>query len=147
MIDDQQQQQQRHEAEQRKRFNMPQGMDPRNLDPRRMMDAAAVEKIMRAQAAARAEAQAATTVVIATIVSLITSAFSFIAALAWNSALGALLNGIVSNKIGPFTLNHTEVLFAYAIAVTLIAIIVILIVNRLVGDIVKKSAIAAAANS
>ncbi len=139
--------QQRQEAEQRKHFGIPSGVDPRNLDPRRMMDTAAVEKLMKAQAIARAEAQAATTVVIATIVSLVTSAFSFIAALAWNDAIQALLNGLVSNKVGTFTLTPTEVKIVYAVAVTVIAIVVILIVNRFAGDLAKKSAIAAASNS
>ncbi len=139
---------QRHEAEQRRRFGIPQGVDPRNLDPRRMMDAAAVEKLMKAQAIARAEAQAATTVVIATVVSLVTSAFSFIAALAWNDAIQSLLLGLTtSNKVGSFTLNPTEVKIVYALAVTVIAIVVILIVNRFAGDLAKKSAIAAATNS
>ncbi len=76
--------QQRHEAEQRRRFGLPAGVDPRNFDPRRAMDPASLEKVLKAQAIARAEAQAATTVIIATIVSLVTSAFSFVAALAWN---------------------------------------------------------------
>ncbi len=135
---------QRQEAEQRRRFGMPQG-----VDPRRMMDAAAVEKVMKAQAIARAEAQAATTVIIATIVSLVTSAFSFIAALAWNDAIQTLLSGLTTNnKLGSLTLNPTEVKIVYALAVTIIAIVVILIVNRFAGDIAKKSAIAAAsANS
>jgi uncharacterized protein DUF5654 len=133
---------QRHEAEQRRRFGIPQG-----VDPRRMMDAAAMEKMLKAQAIARAEAQAATTVIIATIVSLVTSAFSFIAALAWNEAIQALLNGLVTDKVGSFTLSPTAVKIVYAIAVTFIAIVVILIVNRFAGDLAKKSAIAAAANS
>lgn len=134
---------QRHEAEQRRRFGIPQG-----VDPRRMMDAAAMEKVLKAQAIARAEAQAATTVIIATIVSLVTSAFSFIAALAWNEAIQSLLSGLTaSNKVGSFTLNPTEVKIIYALAVTVIAIVVILIVNRFAGDLAKKSAIAAAANS
>ncbi|HEX9039035.1 MAG TPA: DUF5654 family protein [Ktedonobacterales bacterium] len=138
MSDEQQQ-----EAERRRRFSMPQV--PQGMDPRKVMDAAAVERLMKAQAVARAEAQAATTVVIATIVSLVTSAFSFIAALAWNNAIQSLLSGLTQgNKLGPFTLNTTEVQFVYALIVTIIAIIVILIVNRFAGDLAKKSAIAAA---
>ena len=139
--------QQRQEAEQRRRFSMPQGMDPRNLDPRRMMDAAAVEKMMKAQAIARAEAQAATTVVIATIVSLVTSAFSFVAALAWNDAIQGLLKQEVGGSLFGIKLDDTGKAFIYAIIVTLLAIVVTLIVNRFAGDIAKKSAIAAAANS
>src|SRR6185437_9575849 len=62
------------------------------IDPRKAIDPATVERMIHAQVAARAQAQAATTVVLATIVSLITSAFSFVAALAWNSAIQQLLN-------------------------------------------------------
>jgi|SRR5579859_4755090 len=134
--------QQRQEAEQRRRFSMPQGMDPR-----RMMDAAAVEKMLRAQAMARAEAQAATTVIIATIVSLVTSAFSFIAALAWNTAIGDLLAQSVNGSFFGIKLDKTGKELIYAVIVTVIAIVVILIVNRFAGDLAKKSAIAAAANS
>jgi hypothetical protein len=136
---------QRHEAEQRRRFSMPQGVDPRSLDPRRMMDSAAVEKMMKAQAIARAEAQAATTVVIATIVSLVTSAFSFIAALAWNTAITELLNNSVGDTFFGIKLTDTGKAFIYAIFVTLLAVVVTLLVNRFAGDLAKKSAIAAAA--
>ena len=133
----------RHEAEQRRRFGIPQGMDPR-----RVMDAASVEKVLKAQAIARAEAQAATTVIIATIVSLVTSAFSFIAALAWNTAIGDLLNKSVGSSFLGVKLDQTGKEFVYAIIVTVVAIIVTLVVNRFAGDIAKKSAIAAAtANS
>lgn len=132
--------QQRQEAERRRRFGVPNG-----VDPRRMMDAAAVEKLMKAQAVARAEAQAATTIVIATVVSLVTSAFSFIAALAWNDAIQSLLSGLTAGgKIGGFTLNPTEIKVVYALIVTLIAIVVTLLVNRFAGNFAKKSAIAAA---
>lgn len=138
MSDEQQQ-----EAERRRRFGLPQG-----VDPRKVMDAAAMERLLKAQAVARAEAQAATTVVIATIVSLVTSAFSFIAALAWNNAIQAILNDMVNSSVlGTFKLSHTGVLIVYALAVTVIAIVVILIVNRFAGDLAKKSAIAAASNS
>lgn len=142
MSDEQQQ-----EAERRRRFGIPSAVDPRHLDPRKMMDPAAMEKLMRAQAIARAEAQAATTVAIATIISLVTSAFSFIAAFAWNTAMTDALKGLVTKKIGPFTLTPIEVEFVYAIIVTLIAVMVILIVNRFAGNIAKRSAIAAASAS
>ncbi len=133
---------QRQEAEQRRRFGMPQGMDPR-----RMMDAAAVEKMMRAQAIARAEAQAATTVVIATIVSLVTSAFSFIAALAWNTAIGDVINDSVGSNYFGLSLTKTAKEVIYALIVTAIAIVVTLVVNRFAGNLAKKSAIAAASAS
>ena len=97
--------QQRRDAEQRRRFGLPQGVDLHNFDPRKAMDLNSLDKILRAQAIARAEAQAATTVIIATIVSLVTSAFSFVAALAWNTAIQAALaqadvKGAVSRAAG-----------------------------------------------
>jgi hypothetical protein len=134
--------QQRQEAEHRRRFGVPNG-----VDPRKMMDAAAVEKLMKAQAIARAEAQAATTVVIATIVSLVTSAFSFVAALAWNNAIQAWLQDSVPGKMFGIDFGPTGKLFVYAIIVTLIAIVVTLFIQRFAGNIAKRSAIAAAASS
>jgi hypothetical protein len=142
--------QQRQEAEHRRRFGLPSGVDPRNFDPRRAMDPASLDKVLRAQAIARAEAQAATTVIIATIVSLVTSAFSFVAALAWNSAIQAALdkylgpNGPLTKTIG----NHPVAIKGiYALIVTFIAIVVILIVNRFAGNLAKKSAIALASGN
>ena len=137
--------QQRQEAEHRRRMA---GVDLRNFDPRKAMDPNSLDKILRAQAIARAEAQAATTVVIATIVSLVTSAFSFVAALAWNNAIQLALdtyvntNSSLAKMIGP-----VGVKVFYALIVTLIAIIVILIVNRFAGNIAKKSAMALASNT
>lgn len=141
--------QQRQEAEHRRRFpGLPQGADLRNFDPRRAMDPASLDKVLRAQAIARAEAQAATTVIIATIVSLVTSAFSFVAALAWNDAIQAALTAYVKtdSAMGKL-LGPVGVKLFYALIVTLIAIIVILIVNRFAGNLAKKSAIALASNS
>lgn len=142
--------QQRQEAEHRRRLGVPPNVDLRNFDPRKAMDPNSLDKILRAQAIARAEAQAATTVIIATIVSLVTSAFSFVAALAWNTAIQDALK----QYLGPGTplakslhLDTVGIEAVYAVAVTLIAIIVILIVNRFAGDIAKKSAIALASNS
>ena len=116
------------------------GIDPRNFDPRRALDPAAMERVARAQAVARAEAQAATTVVIATIVSLVTSAFGFVAALAWNTAIQALLNDLIITRYNLKT-NTSGVLVIYAIAVTLIAVVVVVITNRLASRIAKRSAI------
>jgi len=141
---------QRRDAEQRRRFGLPQGVDLHNFDPRKAMDPNSLDKILRAQAIARAEAQAATTVIIATIVSLVTSAFSFVAALAWNTAIQAALDKYLG-PTGPFTKtigNHPVAIKGiYALIVTLIAIIVILIVNRFAGNLAKKSAMALASNS
>ncbi len=141
--------QQRQEAEHRRRFGPP-NVDLRNFDPRKAMDPASLDKILRAQAVARAEAQAATTVIIATIVSLVTSAFSFVAALAWNNAIQLALDTYVGTNSGlakQFHLDVVGVKVIYALIVTVIAIVVILIVNRFAGDIAKKSAIALASNS
>ena len=142
--------QQRQEAEHRRRFGLPPGVDPRNFDPRRAMDQASLEKVLRAQAIARAEAQAATTVIIATIVSLVTSAFSFVAALAWNTAIQDALNKYVGTNTPlakQFHLGKVGVEALYAVIVTFIAIVVILIVNRFAGNLAKKSAIALASGS
>ena len=142
--------QQRQEAEHRRRFGVPPNVDLRNFDPRRAMDPNSLDKILRAQAIARAEAQAATTVIIATIVSLVTSAFSFVAALAWNNAIQDALKlyvGPGSPLAESLHLNSVGVETVYAVIVTLIAIIVILIVNRFAGDIAKKSAVALASNT
>ncbi len=142
--------QERKEAEHRRRMGLPQGVDLRNFDPRKAMDPNSLDKILKAQAVARAEAQAATTVIIATIVSLVTSAFSFVAALAWNTAIQAALDKYF-NQNGPMTKivgNHpVAIKGVYALIVTLIAIIVILIVNRFAGDLAKKSALSSLSNS
>jgi hypothetical protein len=116
------------------------GIDPRNFDPRRALDPAAMERVARAQAVARAEAQAATTVVIATVVSLVTSAFGFVAALAWNTAIQALLNDLIVSRFGQ-TANSTGVLVLYAVVATLIAIIVVVLPNRFASRLAKRSAI------
>lgn len=142
--------QQRRDAEQRRRLGLPQGVDLHNFDPRKAMDPNMLAKVQQAQAVARAEAQAATTVVIATIVSLVTSAFSFVAALAWNTAIQAALDKYLGPN-GPFikTIGNHPVAIkgVYALIVTIIAIIVILIVNRFAGNIAKKSAIALASGN
>lgn len=132
------------EAEQRRRFNLPAGVDPRNYDPRKITDPAMRDRIFHAQAIARAEAQAASTVLIATIVSLVTSAFTFVAALAWNTAIQELLNENISGRFKNLNLSPGTVAAIYAAIVTLIAVVVVVIVNRFAGDLAKKSAIAAA---
>lgn len=99
-----------------------------------------MDRVMRAQAVARAEAQAATTVVIATVVSLVTSAFGFVAALAWNNAIQALINDLIVTKFG-LKANTSFVLVIYAIVATLIAVIVVVATNRFASRLAKKSAI------
>lgn len=142
--------QERKEAEHRRRLGLPQGVDLRNFDPRKAMDPNSLDKILRAQAIARAEAQAATTVIIATIVSLVTSAFSFVAALAWNNAIQDALKAYVTPNSGLAKLLHLDKIgieVLYALIVTVIAILVILIVNRFAGDLAKRSAVALASNA
>lgn len=102
-----------------------------------------MEKMMRAQAVARAEAQAATTVVIATVVSLVTSAFGFVAALAWNSAIQAVLTTVIVKDFG-LKADDPMVLVLYALVATVIAIIVVVATSRFAGNIAKKSAIESA---
>ncbi|HUY76119.1 MAG TPA: DUF5654 family protein [Ktedonobacterales bacterium] len=143
MGDDQQEtpQETSQEAEQRRRS----GIDLRNYDPRKITDPAMRDRIIHAQAVARAEAQAVSTVLIATIVSLVTSAFTFVAALAWNTAIQQLLNeNINSSRFASLRLSQGTVDAIYAMIVTIIAVIVVFIVNRFAGNIAKKSAIAAA---
>jgi Family of unknown function (DUF5654) len=115
------------------------------IDPRRAIDPAAVERMVQAQVAARAQAQAATTVVLATIVSLITSAFSFVAALAWNTAIQQILTESFNLKEGAkifgVTISKGGVQAIYAIIVTMIAVVVVVILNRIARRYVGKSAL------
>ncbi len=112
---------------------------PQNIDPRKVLDAAGLERVLKAQAAARAQAAAATTVLIGTIVTLVTSAFGFVAALAWNNAI----NTFISNNVNASFLskNPTLVAVLQAMAVTIIAVIAVVIIQRVAGRWAKKSAI------
>jgi hypothetical protein len=129
---------------------MPGALDPRSYDPRKVMDQQhvrdQVQRLQRAQAIARAQAQATSTVFLATIVSLATSAFGVVAALAWNDAIQAAINDLVKTNAF-FTWAHgnqtlTKVL--YAVIATVLAVFVILTLNRVAARIAKKSAIDAA---
>ena len=114
------------------------------FDPRRAVDPATIERMIHAQVVARTQAQAATTVVLATIVSLITSAFSFVAALAWNSAIQQLLkeNVKVHKGYGIFgiTISEGGVQAIYAVIVTVIAVLVVLLLNRIAKRYANKAA-------
>jgi hypothetical protein len=132
------------QAAERRRRGLPQAMDPRNYDPRRAIDPATMERMMRAQAVARAEAQAATTVVIATIVSLVTSAFGFVAALAWNDAITVIVHNVFSSTFKNVDPSGATEKVVYALVATLIAVIVVVVTNRFASRIAKKSAIDAA---
>lgn len=129
------------QAAERRRRGLPPGIDPRNYDPRRMVDPATRERMARAQVAARAQAQAATTVTIATVVSLVTSAFTFVAGFAWNSAVQALFDQNAFSDVFGFRLSQAAQRFVYAIFVTLIAVVVVVMLNRFARRIAVKSAI------
>lgn len=91
--------------------------------------------MIKTQVAARLQAQQTTTVFVATIVSLITSAFGFVAALAWNTALQDVIKHLPTDKIklGPTT---KEVI--YAIIVTLVAVIAVVIIRGVASRIAGK---------
>lgn len=124
------------EAErQRRRLGLPPG-----IDPRKALDAAALERVARAQAAARAQATAATTVLIGTIVTLVTTAFGFAAAFAWSQAIQEFISDYV---IPQFHLSNKKalVLTINALVITIFAVIVVVVLNRVAGNAAKKSAI------
>lgn len=119
-------------------------LDPRHYDPRRAIDRQQIERLARAQAIARANAQATSTVFLATVVSLATSAFGVVAALAWNQAISENIQDLVRvNSVFKGLSPHILDL-VYAIIITLIAVIVIITLNRIASRIAKKSAIDAA---
>ncbi|HLZ24845.1 MAG TPA: DUF5654 family protein [Ktedonobacterales bacterium] len=128
-------------AEQRRRLNL----DPRNLDPRKALDSASLERVLKAQAMARAQAQAATTVVIGTIVTLISSAFGFVAALAWNDAIRMVLQKFLKDTGLDKQFGPVGQALLTAIVFTIIAIIAIFILQRVAGRWAKKAAIGTAA--
>ena len=66
--------------------------------------------------------------VMATIATLVTTAFGLIAALAWNSAITAIVN--LYFPAG----NGINGLLIYAVLITIIAVIVTLIIGRLISS-------------
>jgi hypothetical protein len=112
------------------------------IDPRKALDPATVERMIHTQLAARAQAQAATTMVLATIVSLITAAFSFVAALAWNSAIQEILHEAIpaNGSILGIKLSQGGVQAIYAVIVTIIAVVVVVFLNRIAKRMANKSA-------
>lgn len=123
--------------EHRRRLGLPPSFDPRNFDPLKAVDPVVIEKMVRAQVAARMQATQTTTVFLATVVSLVTSAFGFVAALAWNNAIQAMLNRFV-----PLDKNAAwKVQLVYALIVTIIGVFVILFLNRIGRRLAKKSVI------
>jgi hypothetical protein len=112
---------------------------PQGIDPRKVLDAAGLERVLKAQAAARAQAAAVTSVLIGTIVTLVTSAFGFVAALAWNNAISTFIKNDV--QVAMPHLDPTLLAVAQAIAVTIIAVIAVVIIQRVAGRWAKKAAL------
>src|SRR5215467_8971877 len=104
-------------AEHHRHISLPVGA----MDPRKVMDSAAMERVLKAQAAARAQAAASTTVFIGTIVTLISSAFGLVAALSWNTAITKWVNTLATGPLASLK-NSALLPFAQAIIVTLIAV-------------------------
>jgi hypothetical protein len=63
--------------------------------------------------------------VIATMISLASAAFGVVAALAWNTAIGAVVTRYTRGN------TRISILFIYAILITLIGVVVIVILGRL----------------
>src|SRR5258706_15898502 len=126
-------------ADQRHSLGLPQG-----IDPRKALDSAAMERVLKAQALARAQAQAAPTVVLGTVVTLVTSAFGFIAALAWNDAITVLIVKYLQPVLIRTGLDATGIPVAKAIVLTVLAVIVVIATQRVAGRYVKKAVINAA---
>ena len=129
---------------------LPGALDPRSYDPRRVVDQQQMREQMarlaRAQAVAKAKAQATSTIFLATVVSLATSAFGVVAALAWNQAIHDLLTDMLTSNslLGKAHLSPHATELVYAIVITVIAVTVILTLNRVASRIAKQSAIDAA---
>jgi hypothetical protein len=115
-------------------------IDPHTYDPRKVLDATAMEHMLKAQAAARAQAAASTTVFIGTFVTLITSAFGLVAALAWNSVITKAVNDLAQGPLASLKLNATEQAFAQAVIVTIIAVVAVVVLNRIAGRFAKQNA-------
>jgi hypothetical protein len=98
------------------------------------------DAMLHAQAMARAQAQAAATVTIATIVSLVTSAFAFVAAFAWNNVIQQLFSENAFSSIFGHKLDKALQELIYAMFVTLIAVVVIVTLNRIARRMAAKSA-------
>jgi hypothetical protein len=134
-------------AEHHRHLGIPAGViDPRNYDPRKVLDSAALERVMKAQAAARAQAAASTTVFIGTIVTLISSAFGLVAALSWNTAITAGVNGLASGPMKSLHLDSTSKSIVQAVIVTLIAVVAVVILNRIAGRFARQNAFKASSD-
>jgi hypothetical protein len=128
-------------AEHHRHLGIPAGViDPHNYDPRKVLDATAMEHVLKAQAAARAQAAASTTVFIGTFVTLITSAFGLVAALAWNSAITAGVHQLADGPLASLKLSDTAKAVAQAVIVTIIAVVAVVVLNRIAGRFARQNA-------
>lgn len=107
------------------------------LDPRKAIDPA-LKSMVELQVRARVQAQQASTVFIATVVSLVTSSFGFAAALAWNDAIQAVITRGV--KVNAFNLAYhpTQAKVVYAFIVTILAIIAVFIIRAVATRITGR---------
>jgi Family of unknown function (DUF5654) len=134
-------------AEHHRHLGIPAGViDPHNYDPRKVLDATALEHILKAQAAARAQAAASTTVFIGTFVTLISSAFGLVAALAWNNAITAGVKDLANGPLASLNLEGTPAAVAQAVIVTIIAVVVVVVLNRIAGRFAKQNAFKSASD-
>lgn len=90
--------------------------------------AAAKAKLERETRAFRAE-------VLDKMSALATAAFGLVAALAWNNAIQSLFKRYYPTPDDP---NALGALAAYALAVTLLAVVVIILIGRLAGRLKKE---------
>lgn len=116
------------------------GVSLGELDPRKALDPA-VKSMVDLQVRARLQAQQSTTVFIATVVSLVTSAFGFVAALAWNTAIQAVIDRAI--KLGSLKLGATTAKVFYAVIVTLIAVLAVFIIRAIASRIAGRDLSAA----
>ncbi len=65
--------------------------------------------------------------VVATMISLATAAFGFVAALAWNAAI----TEVFTRAFGQLSTAKISALFIYAVVVTLVGVVVIVLLGRL----------------
>jgi hypothetical protein len=125
-------------------WDCPRGWTRAATIPGALADPVAREKLARAQATARAQAATVSTVVVATIIMLVTSAFGFVNALAWNDALTQLLNPTIESSLRTFNVPTVWAVLVKAIIITLIAVVAVVVLNRVARRRVKQSALNAA---
>lgn len=103
----------------------------KKIDPRKLVNRAELEKQRHAFQAEVVDKMSA----------LATAAFGLVAALAWNNAIQSFFKRYYPTPDDP---NALGALAAYAMAVTILAVIVIILIGRLAGRL-KKEVMAAEA--